>query len=104
MYEYFFLKKQDPEFKYTARTQPRRNWRTEFMRSLTYELTTIYADELKQTRLQSKELGIFPVAVDQAGILNSLSKSCLERSRFRQYLDADNMKAIEADPSALIIN
>ena len=63
MYEYFFLKKQDPEFKYTARTQPRRNWRTEFMKSLTYELTTIYADQLKQTKAQSKELGI-PMAVD----------------------------------------
>jgi len=42
--EYFFKQKRDKMCAYVGKSNPRRNWKADFMRSLTYELTTIYAD------------------------------------------------------------
>jgi len=45
MLEYFSKNKSDRfDFRNSTNRQDRRDWKAEFMRSLTYELTTIYAD------------------------------------------------------------
>jgi len=59
MLEYFSKTKSDRygETKNSANRGDRRDWKAEFMRSLTYELTTIYADQIQQQKTRGvKEL------------------------------------------------
>ena len=52
----YFQKKYKPETSHEARSFDRnlkKDWRNEFMKSLTYELTTVYADQIVNS-LQAK--------------------------------------------------
>ena len=49
MLEYFAKPKaHHTKFKYFNPNREKKDWKSEFMKSLTYELTTVYADQLQR--------------------------------------------------------
>jgi hypothetical protein len=56
------------------------------MRSLTYELTTIYADQLKSQKDQKVAHPVVTPALPDSVNNRSLNQSCLDRHKLRAYM------------------